>query len=155
MCDRVTSEDRIIIAVGQHDTNPLKIIAELCIFLKTIVCPVLILSVKNNIYLNEIKLNDMLELISIQSNDCEFVDLNSSSIFNICKTINSVLDQLDYNKRFLTFRAGSGLGGQGKGMSSARVSSKTQSTQTYDSSANQQVRDDGKKSSEKSFFRDL
>lgn len=39
LCNDLTPEDRIIIAVGQHDTDPLKIIAELCIFLKLLFVP--------------------------------------------------------------------------------------------------------------------
>lgn len=106
LCNNITSEDRIVIAVGQHDTNPLKVIAEVCTFFKSVSCPVLILSVRNNIYLNEIKLNDMVDLLSRQYNDCKFIDVNSDQFdYYACKNINAVLDQLDYDKRFLSLKA--------------------------------------------------
>lgn len=156
-CNDMTSADRVIIAIGQHDTNPLKIIAELCIFLKSVKCPVLILSVRNNIYLNEIKLNDMLDLLCRQYRDCEFVDLHSEqyNTYNVCKRINFVLDQLDYRKGTISSRVGSKCGQHDRGLRTSRVSGVNQSTQTDNSHSNLVVSDEDTNISQQTFFRDL
>lgn len=106
-----TENDRIIICVGEQDNNPMKIMIELSSFLTTICCPVFVLSVRDNKFLNESKLNNMLRLICKNFKNCRFVDLNyvpqcnnfHRNVFDMCKSINLELDQFEYHNQFLSF----------------------------------------------------
>lgn len=86
----ISLEDRVIVCVGQHNFNPLKMIAEF------------------TIQLILISLNYTLQLIGRQYNDCIFVNHNSY-LFNyyhkvkLCNEINSTLGQIDYTLKFLPF----------------------------------------------------
>lgn len=106
----ISQEDRVIICIGQHDSNPFKILTELCVVLKSLNCSVLILKVFNNRYLNEVKLNTMLHMITKQYKNAMYVNLksynyytNTALIREICHELNIILDQLDYNLKYLTF----------------------------------------------------
>lgn len=108
----ITSEDRVILCVGEHDSNPTKVMIELSSILKSLyMCPVLILKVFNNKFLNEIKLNNMLKSICNQFSHCKFVDDSIDFIIgshkyyiqHVCKGINSALDKIDYDLKFLPF----------------------------------------------------
>lgn len=100
-----TSHDRIIVCVGQHDSNILHVMTESCIFLKSVKSPVFVLKVFKNIHLYEYKLNEMLTMISYQYQNCNYVNLDAyTNEIVICKKNNSMLDQLDYNLDFLNFK---------------------------------------------------
>lgn len=108
----ITADDRLILCVGENDSNPNKIMIELGSALKMFnVCPVLILKVCYNKYLNTCKLNNMLRQISNHFSHCKFVDYyvdtlyttHFNNLLKLCNTINSVLDQIDYDLKFLPF----------------------------------------------------
>lgn len=118
-CDifKITSEDILILSVGEHDENPMKVMTELSAALKTLSqCSVFLLSVNNNKYLNEFKLNEMLYLISKNFLNCHFIDLNENlqcrdkSVCKINTTlldwtlkINHIIDSIDYQNRYLSY----------------------------------------------------
>lgn len=111
----ITPEDRVLICVGQHDSNPLEVMTELCIYLKSAKCPVFVIKVFENVHLNVSKLNDMLIMISRQLKKSIYIDIDSSyhySSFDICSKINSIVDQHDYNQKFLNFKQNVVLAGQ-------------------------------------------
>lgn len=101
----ITEHDRVVLFIGQNDSNPFHIKAELCSLMKSLKCPVFILKVHKNRYINENKVNYMLRMICRQYTRCTYVDIdyrNSHNILNdLCNSISSVLDQNDYNLRFL------------------------------------------------------
>lgn len=92
----ITEHDRIVLFIGQNDSNPFHIKAELCSFMKTMNCPVFVIKVYKNRHLNEYKVNCMLRMICKHYTRCTYVDIdyeNSYDIFNdLCNAINSVLD---------------------------------------------------------------
>lgn len=104
------SDDRIIISVGENDTDPNKIIFELSNFLKQNKnrCPILVLSVQRNSSLNEYKLNQSIKMIcNYYKENCYFVNCNlllyHNYVCKICTNVNRILDQIDYETRFLGF----------------------------------------------------
>lgn len=101
----ITHEDRVILFIGQNDANPFQIKAELCAFLKSIKCQVIIINVLNNKYLNESKLNEMLNYISKQFSACTYINIDYEISFDywytVCNKINTALDQLDYDQKYL------------------------------------------------------
>lgn len=110
----ISTHDRVILSVGEHDQNPMKIMTELSASLKRLShCTVIILSIKKNPHLNEKKVNEMLKLISNNFQNCNFVDLSynyvnktllyGKNLYEWCKKINFVIDQLDYDYKFLRF----------------------------------------------------
>lgn len=104
----ISPEDRVILCVGQHDNNPYDILAELSIFVKNTKCQILVLQVFNSDHLNETKLNTMLKFICNQNKNCTYVEYDFTQYYNnsylLCGKINSILDQLDYDSKFLSFK---------------------------------------------------
>ncbi|CAD0205884.1 unnamed protein product [Chrysodeixis includens] len=102
----ITENDRIVLFIGQNDSNPFKVKAELCYFLKCILCPVFVLRVFRNKHINEFKLNNMLRMICKQFSGCTYVNVDYKNSYNIfrdlCYNINYALDQTDYDLTFLT-----------------------------------------------------
>lgn len=102
----ITPNDRIIISVGEHDKNPQSIIKNLYAFVKSYICPVFVIEIQRSMHLNEYKLNSMLKFICTQHNHTYFIDhgfVSDNVRLSLCKSINSGLDQIDYNVRFLGF----------------------------------------------------
>lgn len=99
----ISKDDRVLICVGQHDANPLLVMADLSIYLKHAACPIFIFQVFSNKHLMEIKLNDMLIMISRHFKNCTFIEFCSEKPYEMCVKINSIVDQFDYNEKFLTF----------------------------------------------------
>ncbi|KAJ2937339.1 hypothetical protein O0L34_g19220 [Tuta absoluta] len=105
-----TSNDVVVINVGDSDCNPTKICSELSYFLKCNTHPlVIMLSVKSSKYLNENKLNETLQLCSNTFQNCNFIDLsncdnNRDFIRNLCNKINMFIDTKYYEKTFLGYK---------------------------------------------------
>lgn len=100
-----THNDKLILCIGENDTNPTKILLDLCSFLnKHINTSIFIISILHNPHLNENKLNDQLKLICNNYNNCEFVQLKhtfskyrvgSNFILDIARQINIIIDTID------------------------------------------------------------
>lgn len=102
--------DRIIISVGEHDSNPVHITAELTATLKILQnYHIFVLGICKNIYLKEKMLNNLLKVTCSQFKNCTFLGLdniqyNNYKFFNktdLCKYINTSIDQYDYNLKYL------------------------------------------------------
>lgn len=106
----ITCEDRIVLSVGENDRNPTRINIELSAALKTLPkCPIFVLSVGLNRYLNEFKLNQMLQLLCQQFDNCTFVKVNNSykgahRVRILCQELNIVLNQYDYDHKYLSYK---------------------------------------------------
>lgn len=102
----ISEQDRVIIFIGQNDSNPFKIHSELCTFIKSIKSHIIVFKVRKNQFLNEQKINSMLNMICKQYVNCTYVDIDYNSLsnfhHNLCNKINSTLDQIDYNQNFLS-----------------------------------------------------
>lgn len=102
----ISPNDRVLIGIGQHDSNRFKIMTELGEFLKLINCPVFVLKIFKNNYLNETKLNNLLKMICMQYKKSRFLNFNFNyySNVNVCNEINLKLDQFDYDSKYLSFK---------------------------------------------------
>lgn len=102
-----TKNDKIILSIGENDTNPFEVMANLISLAQSVNdCTVLIMNVQNNPFLNVNKLNYMLKHISTNVPNCKFIDLkskNNKQLFDRdrTKTINLTIDSLDYNHTYL------------------------------------------------------
>lgn len=92
--------DKFIICVGENDSNPTTMLSELYMFInKYNSCPIIILSVLENKYLNEKLLNNNLELICNINKNCYFLRTHS----NTCHKLNVLIDSIDYDNKYLNF----------------------------------------------------
>lgn len=100
---------KVIICVGENDSNPIKIIAELSAVLQKLQkCDVLVLNVLRSNYLNEKLLNLKLQLLCKTFKNCHFVKNSprfSNYLFDICKNINYHIDFIDYKRSYLSFES--------------------------------------------------
>lgn len=93
---------KVVICVGENDSNPMKLITELGAILKKISkCPVFILSVLHNYCLNEYLLNTKLKLLCNVYKNCSFIQCSMTNnkhmyLNNICNKINFNIDYIDY-----------------------------------------------------------
>lgn len=111
----ITEMDRIVICVGENDTNPLILQNELCAVLKYLHrTPIILLGVKSSKHLNENKLNNTLKLLSQNLKNCSFLSLNYNSISQntftflnyMCKTLSLFIDFKDYESKYLNYNSG-------------------------------------------------
>lgn len=109
----ITNMDRVIICVGENDTNPVILQNELSAILKYLHrTPIILLGVKSSKHLNENKLNSTLKILSHNLKNCTFLNLEynynleySSYLSFMCKKISFVLDSVDYNRKYLNFNS--------------------------------------------------
>lgn len=101
--EELNDHDWVILSVGSNDQNPTKFYIDLSYALKSLTKPnILIISVLENPYLNETKLNNMVKTIVKNFKNCHYLDLfvqpNLSIIskFNISSTINMYINNYDY-----------------------------------------------------------
>lgn len=104
--------DKIVISIGENDTNPLQTVCELYNTLKLITdYDVLILSIIENRFLNVNLINNEIKLVCEQFSNCKFLDLRNKKVFYtqpafqsmICQRINFMIDCMDYDYKFLNF----------------------------------------------------
>lgn len=100
--------DQVIIGVGENDTNPTKLMFELAAVLKRLEkFNVFILGVNHSRYLNEVKLNKMIENLCTNTPNCTFIEIKSISLTHeqyltiISRKISFTLDCKYYDKKFL------------------------------------------------------
>lgn len=92
--------DKIIICIGENDYNPTTMLNDLYMFTnKYNNCPIIVLSVIKNKYLNEKLLNNNLELICKNNKNCYFLRTHS----NTCHKLNVLIDSIDYKDKYLNF----------------------------------------------------
>lgn len=103
------AEDVFIVTIGESDSNPTKLIAELCAFLKTHGKSLIIVTgVKNSIHLNEHKLNYTVKLLCKNFENCEFLDVtelnhnHTSFLLKLCNKINLIIDSRYYADKYLS-----------------------------------------------------
>lgn len=104
-------DDKLILTVGENDCDPIKISSDLYTKINSLPqVHIIVTSVTFNRHLNEQKLNDMLRLICKRFPNCTFLNLdeniyqNNTLHYNVCHKINLIIDQIDYNKKFLNFK---------------------------------------------------
>lgn len=106
----ITSDDRVLLCVGEHDRNPMRVIIELSATLKSFtVCPIVIMSVVINNFLNVSKLNAKIRLIADYFDNVHFVQCENNYVsrkanaWEFYDKINRCLDQLDYDSKYLKY----------------------------------------------------
>lgn len=118
-CDKVettlTKKDTVVISIGNHDTSPHSTYSALCIALyKLRNTNVIVLPVIKNPSLNENLLNENLQLLCKNFDNCNFIALNSihtnyhhknkkNYVKEICNIINVAIDYSEYKLQYLTF----------------------------------------------------
>lgn len=100
-----TSTCKVILCIGENDTNPTKVITELSAALNKFKnCNVLVLNTLYSHHLNEYYLNKNLRIICNSYSNCHFVETSMSCynyLSNVCKKINFYVDSLDYERLYL------------------------------------------------------
>ncbi|KAH9629228.1 hypothetical protein HF086_008310 [Spodoptera exigua] len=111
-CELTDSSDNyIIVCVGENDTNPNKIVIELVSLLKNMQkTNVVVFNVLHNKYLNTNMINNSIQLICKNFKNCSFVKVDSYNsnkyyyFMELCRKINYVIDSKFYSRVFLTGR---------------------------------------------------
>ncbi|KAL4719582.1 hypothetical protein ACJJTC_004953 [Scirpophaga incertulas] len=105
--------NRIILSIGEHDTNPSQIATETTAVLKILRSyQIFVLGIRKNKFLNINKLNELLKRICAQFDNCTFLDIyrgdanyhNGTITQKCCKLINLAIDSHDYNTKYLIGR---------------------------------------------------
>lgn len=109
--DNKNTNNKLIICVGENDTNPVKILLELSAFLKKYSnMTVIVLSVLNNHHLNVNKLNNQINLICSHYKNATFLNINkyysiykpwSNVVRDITTHINRIIDTIDYEHQYI------------------------------------------------------
>lgn len=93
--------DRIILSIGENDSNPMKMMIELSNALTRFKnTPVIVLKVFENKYLNVDMLNNHLKLICNNYTHCNFFD-EPIYKFQLYSKLNNFIDYLDYKEKYL------------------------------------------------------
>lgn len=104
-----STDNYLILCVGENDENPTSLLINLCIMLNN--CKnlhVIVLSVYKNKYLNENMLNYTLKNICKSFPNCTFIKsrrFSSKRIYlnDLCNQINMIIDTKDYNDNYLLY----------------------------------------------------
>lgn len=106
-----TQKDKLVVCIGENDSNPTKILLNLSTFIKKYKnISIFILGVRHNLHLNETKLNQQLKLICNFYSNCKFIDIKqnpniytrwSEFLFNTAKQINLAIDTIDYEDKYI------------------------------------------------------
>lgn len=100
--------DRIILSVGEHDTNPFMITTALSSFINAnLKANIIVLGVKNNIHLNCAKLNYTLKHVCNNFLNSTFIATsnvthNMAFLKSTCRAINFSIDSQDYDKKYIS-----------------------------------------------------
>lgn len=97
-------DDKIVLCVGENDSNPIKIVSELSHCLKIVKdVPIIVLGIVENKHLNENKLNEKMALFCKSYCNCHFLKITSGyNILNeTCHKINFKIDCLDYESNYM------------------------------------------------------
>lgn len=104
-------DDWVILCLGSNDWNPVKFNIYLSIILNILCKPkIIITSVVKNLYLNEMKLNNLINVTSQNFKNCFYVDLSSYvyktnyfvyPLYFIGKLVNNCINTQDYRIRYI------------------------------------------------------
>lgn len=114
-CKFKDSLDNCLIAcVGENDTNPFKVITELSAMLKRIQkSRVVIINVLYNKSLNEKMLNNLINNVCQNFDNCTFMKIHNykkcSYFTEICSKINNIVDNDYYRKKYLQYNCQNNL----------------------------------------------
>lgn len=110
IAQKLTDKDSVIISVGSHDKDILRLHSNLCIIINKLnIASVFVTPVNYNPYLNEKMLNDSIKLWTRHFDRCNIIEskkkiANHSDYLNhICNKVNLCIDYAEYEKQFLTF----------------------------------------------------
>lgn len=106
-CEQIkpTGTDKIILSVGENDTNPMELLYNLSYTLKRLEnSKVILLGVNKSWHLNENKLNATLRKYCHNLKNCTFINCYKLSTKLICKHINFTIDTHDYNTKYLNLQ---------------------------------------------------
>lgn len=101
----IESNDKLVIGIGENDYDMNIILSQLrklCIKFKYI--DIIVLNLFKNMYLNVYELNDNIRRLCKEFNQCHFVSCKDKSVLGLCKSINYVIDCIDYEKKYLNAR---------------------------------------------------
>lgn len=103
---QLDEHDKLVLCIGEDSTDPQRLSHELYYILKKIRASIILLSIRKSKYLNETKLNHLINCVSNKFEYCNFIQTknfhnDSYYIKNICYNINLVVDTIDYNNKFI------------------------------------------------------
>lgn len=99
---KLTTEDKLVVCIGENDDNPNLLLSQLQIVLNTFINnTIIVLNVVNNIHLNVRKLNYSIKNVCNSYKNCHFVNQTSTDLSSICKSINYLIDCCDYSDKYL------------------------------------------------------
>lgn len=99
---RLKPEDKLVICFGENDRGIQNIISLLRIILdKFVKHAVLVLSVKNNIHVDTVKLNLAIKKICTEYKNSHYIDCSYKNRHNMSKLINYCIDCIDYENNYL------------------------------------------------------
>lgn len=99
--------DKLIISIGEHDIDPMKLLIELTTVLRLYKNNnIIIVGVKINKHLNENKLNYEVRNICRNFKNCRFINVpdnvyNISYKWQLCQKINNLINSIDYDEKYL------------------------------------------------------
>lgn len=98
--------DILIIGVGENDIN-LKELTSLLrnIFNKFYFCDILLINIFKNVSISKNNVNNALSRLCNEFNNCQFVYCNNYNLYDICRTINYVIDCINYQNKYLDVTA--------------------------------------------------
>lgn len=110
------TRDKVVICVGENDNNPVKVISELYVVLKKYyMYTVIVLNILSNKYLNENRLNNDIQMLCKNFNNCVYVKSshqesgprtnNTNRLKYMCDQVNYVIDCEDYDHKYLNFKS--------------------------------------------------
>lgn len=121
----IKKRDKVIISIGENDSNPLIIGHELYCSLKNLeLADILVTSTEDNPFLNSARINNSLELTCRLFRNCNFIRSDRKSL---CKLISHKIDCLDYDRKFLSYRVQSKIKNNCKQSENINLLSKTTS----------------------------
>lgn len=95
---KLNDSDHFIICVGEHDTNPTKVILETSAILKYLSNhKVYVLSVSKNMYLNETKLNNTIKLLCNNSPKCYYINYYNYNFISKKQILQRISYIINYN----------------------------------------------------------
>lgn len=103
---KIGEKDKVVLCVGENDSDPMVTTSELYCTLKSLKhTTVIVISVINNNYINQIILNSQLNLICKKFVNCKFLYIDrlgrNYPLNVICQQVNVLIDSLDYERKFL------------------------------------------------------